>query len=952
MLSAADIRQKYIDFFVMRGHSLVPSSPLVPPDDPTLLFTTAGMVQFKALYSGSTPLPYTCAVSVQKCLRAGGKGSDLENVGKTLRHHTFFEMLGNFSFGDYFKAEAIRWAWEFCTDPQWLGLPAERIFPTVYGKQRKDGTEDRDEPALTAWYGQTGIVIDIRLVNNVTLLDEKENFWGPAGETGACGMCSEIKFFTGTEEQLEFYHNLSYSKEPADHERLQRDIVDEGDLFLEIWNLVFPEFDRQLDGSRLRLKNRGIDTGAGLERITTAVQFCQSDGKVNSPYETDLLQPIVEKVSQCAGGLPYPFLSGGEWAEQELRNRGLDPAAVRLAMNACADHARALTFTLSEGIVPSNEGRGYVLRRILRRAARFGLKIGIAEPFLWRLVEPVVELMGAVYPEITQHVEMVQKTIRAEEERFTRALTQGGEILDQILAEIRPGEPLSGEQAYRLHDTFGYPLDLTIEATEEQGKTVDTAGFERCLAEGRSKARASWKGTAGAARWDELLKGLDDRGKTEFVGYDALECPAKVLAIIQGDRLVDRLEAGHGGVVVLDRTPCYAEAGGQIGDRGLLTEEAALGYTLTRQEKCLARLFAIEDTQKTNNGSYLHFGEAAEQLRVGQELVVRVDAERRASTRRNHSVTHLMQAALKELIGRHVTQQGSFVGPEGLRFDFTNPEPVGEALLGRIERRVNDHIRANLPVRTEVMDLEQARATGAIAPFGEKYGARVRVVSMGDVSQEFCGGTHVTASGDIGLFVITGESSVAAGIRRIEARAGTGALDTVNHERAIVQGLARSLSVSPEALEERVHALQEELKQLRRQAETARAEQARRQMAKAAEEFQEVAGLKLTHQRIDGANHQALAEAWDALRQQSPDRTVGLFYSVQGEKVNLVVGATSDVAPSRLLAGDVLKETAAIVGGKGGGKPTLARGGGTKPDKLNEALQAFPAIVENCAKKT
>ena len=932
MLTAAEIRRKYIEFFVQNGHSHVPSAPLVPPDDPTLLFTTAGMVQFKALYSGSVPLPYSRATTVQKCLRAGGKGSDLENVGKTLRHHTFFEMLGNFSFGDYFKRDAIVWAWEFCTDPKWLGLPGDRIFPTVFGKPDGKGGWIIDTEAEEIWKTETGCV------NAIVKLNEKENFWGPAGETGACGPCSEIKFFMGTPERLEEYRKLAASSEPADIAKMAHDIVEDGDLFLEIWNLVFPQYDQQLDGSRPALKNRGIDTGAGLERVTTSVQFWQSGGKVGSPYETDLLRPVIDAVSALTG-LPYPTLHGGEAACEALAAKGLDPANVRLAMNACADHARTLTFTLAEGIVPSNEGRGYVLRRILRRAARFGKKIGLSDPFLWKLIGPVVTVMGGVYPEITKHTAVIEKTIRAEEERFTRTLNLGSEILDTMLAGKTAGEALSGEEAYRLYDTYGFPLDLTVEAAEEKGIGVDLEGFNKALAEGKARARASWKGGGGAGKWGELLRDLKEGAtKTEFTGYGALAGEARVVALIHENERVEALEDGQAGVVVLDRTPFYAESGGQVGDHGLLTSAEETD------------LFAVEDTQKTEDGLVLHFGEAREELKVGQSVAARVGEERRLDTMRNHSVTHLMQTALKRAIGQHVTQQGSAVGPEGMRFDFTNPEAVPAETLRAIEEAVNEMIRADLPVTTAVLSIEEARQTGAIAPFGEKYGQMVRVVSMGEVSREFCGGTHVGRTGQIGLFVITGESSVASGIRRIEAMTGGAAVAYVNHQRDVIARLARRLSATPDALEERTATLQEEIKALRRQIEEIKAEQARAQMSKAAETATEIGGVKLIVEQVAGADLNALIQAWDATREQAKEKTLGVFASVVDGKVNLIVGATADIAPSRIDAGAVLRETAALIGGKGGGKPVLARGGGSDPAKLPEALAAVPAIVEKLLK--
>ena len=962
MLTAADIRRMYIEFFVAREHRHVPSAPLVPPDDPTLMFTSAGMVQFKALYSGQGALPYRRATTAQKCLRAGGKGSDLENVGKTLRHHTFFEMLGNFSFGDYFKREAIGWAWEFCTDPKWLGLPAERIWPTVFGKKSETGEWLVDEEALGFW-GETGNV------NLVTRLDEKENFWGPAGETGACGPCSEIKFFMGSEAELAQYRALGAKAAAGDEAAratIANDIVEKGDLFLEIWNLVFPQYDQQMDGSRLPLRNRGIDTGLGLERTTTACQFLASGGKINTPYESDLLAPLVGVVSAIAK-VPYITVAGGRidydydydarrTTHEESGGNGLSEGEIRLAMNAIADHGRALTFTLAEGIVPSNEGRGYVMRRILRRAARFGKKLGISEPFIWRLVEPVIELMGEAYPELRNHPAVIVKTIRSEEERFNRTLNQGSEILEQMLAGLGEGSVLDGAEAYKLYETYGYPLDLTIESAEERGITVDMEGFNAAQAEAKGLARASWKGGAGAARWSELLAPLGTG--TEFAGYDRTGDEARVAAIIAGDRLVERLEEGQAGAIVLDRTPFYGEGGGQIGDTGelrlmidpevhpdpnMMTEAA--GSKLIGE-----RAFRVEDTQKTANGFYLHLGEAEQAVEVGQHLYAAVDETRRRDIMSNHSATHLLQAALKQVIGSHVTQQGSFVGPDGLRFDFTNPEAVTPERLRRMEAIVNELVRRDLPVTTAEMDLEEARRTGAIAPFGEKYGARVRVITVGEeeerCSREFCGGTHVSSTGEVGLFLIVGESSVASGVRRIEALTGRGALARMAREREVVFNLARRLSAPAEQLEERVEALQEEIRALRRRVEEAKAEAARAQVSGSAAAAVEVGGIRLYSQRIDGADQNVLSQAWDALRQRSPERTVGVFCSVAEGRVSMVAGATADIAPARVSAADLLREALARLGGKGGGKPVLARGGGSDAGKVDEVLAGLPSLLE------
>jgi alanyl-tRNA synthetase len=942
MLTAAQIRRKYLDFFVQHGHAEVAGASLIPANDPTLLFTSAGMVQFKALYSGAAALPYSRATTCQKCLRAGGKGSDLENVGKTLRHFTFFEMLGNFSFGDYFKRDAIAWAWELCTGKDWLALPAERLWPTIFGKPGADGKWTIDEEARDIWLAQPG------LVNPLTPLDEKENFWGPAGETGACGPCSEIKFFMGSAEDLAAYQKLARSEDPAGRAQVADDIVEKGDLFLEIWNLVFPQFDQQPDGSRPPLKNRGIDTGLGLERTTTAVQFMASGGKINTPYESDLLRPLVDAVAGVAG-LPYPALSGGAAVEAALRERGLDPAAVRLAINACTDHARTVTFALAEGIVPSNEGRGYVIRRILRRAARFGKKLGIVEPFLWRLVDPIVKIMGPAYPEIAANPDYIKKVIRSEEERFTRTLNQGSEVLDGLLSALAPGQALgkvlSGEDAYRLYDTFGFPVDLTQEAAEERGVAVDMDGFNAAMAEAKKRARASWKGGAGTGVWVDLMKGLTEDQKTKFTGYGELATEATILALVHDGKRVDRLAEGQAGVVVLDATPFYAESGGQIGDRGELMDVGA------EAGEDGAALFNVEDAQKTAAGYVLHYGEAAATLEIGQKILARVDAERRAATVRNHSSVHLLQGALKRLVGQHVTQQGSWVGPDGMRFDFTNPEPVGEDRLREVERLVNEQIVANLPVVTREMSLKDARASGAVAPFEEKYGSTVRVVSMGEAdalfSMEFCGGTHAVRTGDLGQFVIVAESSVASGIRRIEGRAGLPAYEARRREHDVLARVARRVSVTPDGLEERLTAMQDEIKALRRQADEARADAARRQVAEAAKSGVQIAGVRFVHQAIDGAGHDALAGAWDSLKDQLGGAgAVGLFYSVEDGKVNMIVGVTDDLAGKKIKAGDVLKAAAEAVGGKGGGRPNLARGGGSRPENIDQAVAAVVAFLE------
>lgn len=919
MITAAEIRQKYVDFFLSKGHRHVSSAPLVPPDDPTLLFTTAGMVQFKANYSGAVPLSYTRAVTVQKCLRAGGKGSDLENVGRTLRHHTFFEMLGNFSFGDYFKKEVIEWAWEFCTGKEWLNLPPERIWPTVFGKPdpTKPGEWIVDVDAENYWRTKTGVI------NPITRLPEAENFWGPAGSTGACGACSEIKFFMGSEEQLREYQKIAQSGEEG-MKKIAHDIVEEGDLFLEIWNLVFPEYDQQPDGSRPTLKNRGIDTGAGLERVTTACQMIASGGKVWSPYETDLLAPIIAKVSEISG-LPYPKKVGSEEAEGVLRVAGHNPEAVRLAMNACADHARALTFALSEGIVPSNEGRGYVIRRILRRAARFGKKIGIMEPFLFKMVEPVVEAMSGAYPELNSHPAQVAKTIRSEEERFNRTLHLGSEMLDGILSGRAKGQQVTGDEAFRLYDTYGFPLDLTIEIAEERGVGVDIDGFDKMSAESRKKAKATWKGGAGIDL-SAFVKDLKSEGRSsEFAGYTEFTTTGEIIAVIRDGKRVQTLEEGQTGILVLSRTPFYGEGGGQIGDRGVIRTTDQI------------ELFQVEDTQKTDEGFVFHFGHAMSPVTVGWPIEAVVDEARRRATMRNHTATHLLQGALKRIIGGHVTQSGSFVGPENLRFDFTNPEALDEAKLRQIEFIVNQQVQRNIPVTTQVMDLETARSTGAIAPFGEKYGARVRVVKMGDFSTEFCGGTHLSATGEVGPFIITSESSVAAGIRRIEARTGDGATTTIAHDRTILGKLARTLAVSSDEVEDRVATLQSEVKTLKREIERIQAEKA----AGAASELEiiKLGEISVCAGWLNGLSVDQLRSTFDSLKSKHQNQKfVALLGSSADGKAMLIAGASPDLEGSPFEAGKLIKVLAPKFEGKGGGKVTFAQAGCKNEAALKSAF--------------
>ncbi|MBN1866270.1 alanine--tRNA ligase [Candidatus Sumerlaeota bacterium] len=906
MTTSRELRQMFLDYFVERDHTLVASSPIVPPDDPTMLFTSAGMVQFKPLWGGTVePLPYRRATSCQKCMRAGGKGSDLENVGKTLRHHTFFEMLGNFSFGDYFKVEALEWGWDFVWNK--MKLPKERLWGTVF--------ED-DPEAAEILEKEIGLPRD-----RIVPLDAKENFWGPAGDTGACGPCSEIIFFTGTEEQLK----EATSQAPA---TIARRIVEEGDLFFEIWNMVFPQFDQQLDGSRPPLKYRGIDTGAGLERMTTAMQFIESEGKVRSPYETDLLLPITRATAEIVGK-PYDTRAGaGDPEKQDYR----------FWINAITDHARALTFALSEGIVPSNEGRGYVLRRILRRALRFAYLMEKEEPFLYRLVGPVVDAMGDVYPEVRSQPEHVAHVIKLEEERFLRTVAQGTRILDEKIAQAKNDDRsiLSGDDAFLLHATYGFPLDMTAEIAEDAGLALDREGYERAMKQHQEEARKSWKGAALGEEAELLDDVYESQGETEFVGYDEMECESRVVAIVCAGRRIDQATAGDEATVVLEITPFYAESGGQVGDRGVLESADAK--------------FEVADTQKTPSGIVLHKGKVASgSIRVGDALTARVDRERRMATMRNHTVTHLLQAALKRVVGKHITQSGSWVGPESMRFDFSHTQAVSAAELREVERIVNAHILGDCPVSKEEMPIEAARQRGAIAPFGEKYGHVVRVVTVGDlaspVSMEFCGGTHLDRVGVIGSFRILSESSVAAGIRRIEGATGMGAYERWASTRDTAAEVCRALAIKEEQLAERIGAMQDEAKKLGREIKrlkTARPASSVDDLAKGAVDAD---GLKIVAAKIDDADPDQLRALADQIRDKLADGCVCVLGSTDGKKVSLLCAVTKN-ATSRIKAGDVIKQIAPIVGGGGGGRPDLAQAGGKNPEKLDEAIAKAPEIVQ------
>lgn len=913
MTTANELRQMYLDYFIQRNHTLVASSPIVPPDDPTMLFTSAGMVQFKPLWAGQVePLPYTRATTCQKCLRAGGKGSDLENVGKTLRHHTFFEMLGNFSFGDYFKREALEWGWDFVLNV--MKLPKDRLWATTF-------EEDPEAPEILE--KELGFPC-----SRIIPLNAKENFWGPAGDAGACGPCSEIVFFMGSEEDLAIAKSHSPSV-------IAQRIVEEGDLFLEIWNMVFPQFNQQPDGSRPPLKYRGIDTGAGLERMTTALQFSETRGQIRTPYETDLLAPIVAATAEVMN-IQYKRVS--ESANPE-------DAAKRFAVNAVSDHVRALTFALSEGIVPSNEGRGYVLRRILRRALRFSVLAGMEEPFMHRIVESVVDAMSGAYPELKNRPKYVAEVIRTEEERFLRTAAQGSRLLDDIIARAKSqgARRISGEEVFLLHATYGFPMDMTAEIAEDAGLGIDREGFAQAMKKHQEDAKKSWKGAALGEEADLLGDIFEEFGETDFVGYNALQADASVYAIIKQAARTGEIQEGDEATIVLKETPFYAESGGQVGDQGVLETPSAR--------------FAVADTQKTPSGIFLHRGKLQSgSLHTGDLVTARVDAPRRLAIMRNHTVTHLLQAALKQVVGEHITQAGSFVAPEGMRFDFSHTRAVSQEELRKVERFVNEAILEDYVVRVEVLPIDEARRRGAIAPFGEKYGHVVRVVQVGRddpdaprLSTEFCGGTHMNRTAPIGSFRITAESSVAAGIRRIEGVTGLGAYESWACTRDTMADLSRALSTKESDLPERVAAMQEEIKRLGR--ELKRAKQAKPSLSvdELIAAAQEVNGIKVIAARLEGAEPETLRAVADQIRDKAP-RIVCVLGSAVDDKVSLLC-SVSKSETGRIQAGTVIKQIAAMVGGSGGGRPDLAQAGGKQPEKLDEALAAAPAVIKALLKK-
>ena len=868
--STAEIRQAFLDFFHSKGHQVVASSSLVPHNDPTLLFTNAGMNQFKDVFLGLDKRHYSRATTAQRCVRAGGKHNDLENVGYTARHHTFFEMLGNFSFGDYFKQDAIKYAWELLTGENWFALPKDKLWVTVY---------ESDDEAFDIWANEVGVPREriIRIGDNKGAAFASDNFW-QMGDTGPCGPCTEIFFDHG---------DHIWGGPPGSPE-------EDGDRYIEIWNIVFMQFNRQADGTMEPLPKPSVDTGMGLERIAAVLQH------VNSNYDIDLFRTLIENVAKVTGAT-------------DLTNKSL---------RVIADHIRSCAFLIADGVIPSNENRGYVLRRIIRRAVRHGNMLGAKETFFWKLVAPLIEVMGAAGEELKQQQAQVEHVLKTEEEQFARTLERGLALLDEELSKLK-GDTLDGETAFRLYDTYGFPVDLTADVCRERNIKVDEAGFEAAMEEQRRRARES---SGFGADYNAMIR-VD--GASEFKGYDHLELNAKVTALFIDGKAVDSVTAGQEAVVILDQTPFYAESGGQVGDKG---ELKGAGFS-----------FAVNDTQKYGQ-AIGHIGKLTHgALKVGDALEADVDRARRQRIRLNHSATHLMHAALRQVLGTHVAQKGSLVNDKALRFDFSHFEAMKPEEIRAVEDLVNAQIRRNLPVETNIMDIDAARESGAMALFGEKYDDRVRVLSMGDFSTELCGGTHASRTGDIGLFRITSESGTAAGVRRIEAVTGEGAIaylhaqsDLLGDIAQLLKGDSHNLGDKVRAALERTRLLEKELQQLKEQA-------AAQESANLSSKAEEINGVKLLVSELAGVEPKMLRTMVDDLKNQLGS-TVVVLATVADGKVSLIAGVSKDVT-DRVKAGELVGMVAQQVGGKGGGRPDMAQAGGTDASALPAALASVKGWV-------
>lgn len=853
-MGSAEVRARFLDFFREQGHAVTASSSLVPGNDPTLLFTNAGMVQFKDCFLGKDVRSYTRAATSQRCVRAGGKHNDLENVGYTARHHTFFEMLGNFSFGDYFKRDAIHFAWNFLTGT--LGLPKSRLWVTVY---------ETDDEAFDLWSKEVGVD-----PARITRMGAKSNFWS-MGDTGPCGPCTEIFWDHG--EHI-------FGGPPGTPD-------EDGDRFVEVWNLVFMQFDRSADGVLTPLPKPAVDTGMGLERISAVMQG------VNSNYDIDLFQSLLQAAQRVTGSTD----------------------AASPSLRVIADHIRACSFLITDGVLPSNEGRGYVLRRIIRRAIRHGYKLGQSKPFFADLVTDLDAVMGEAYPELRAARDHVARVLRQEEERFAETLVNGMALLEGVIASME-GITIPGETVFKLYDTYGFPMDLTADVARERGLAIDEAGFAAAMEAQRDRARAASKFGV------DLRDAVKLEGRVDFCGYEHTAATGTVVALIRDGAQVQRLEAGESGQVVLDQTPFYAESGGQMGDTGLLLAGAAE--------------FTVSDTVKVGK-QHAHVGHlAGGALEVGARVEAAVNVERRDATRRNHSATHLLHAALREVLGAHVQQKGSLVSADRLRFDFSHFQGVSPAELARIEQWVNLEVRTNGAAQTRVMAYEDAITAGAIGLFGEKYESEVRVLSIGERSTELCGGTHVSRTGDIGLFKLLAESGVASGVRRIEAVTGQGALDAVAADEQRLKTVAQLVRGTREDVAEKVEALLERSRRLEKEVEQLKSKLASGQGGDLSAQAVEVAGIKLLAARIDGADAKSLRGVVDGLKAKLGSSVVVLA-AVEDGKVALVAGVSADLV-GRVKAGELVGHVAAQVGGKGGGRPDFAQAGGTDPDKLAGAL--------------
>ena len=852
-MNSAQIRDAFLNYFAERGHEKVPSASMIPGNDPTLLFTNAGMVPFKDVFLGTDKRRYDKATSAQRCLRAGGKHNDLENVGYTARHHTFFEMMGNFSFGDYFKKQAIQYAWDFLTKE--LKLPAEKLWVTVF-------TED--DEAYDIWAKDIGVPED-----RISRIGEKDNFWS-MGDTGPCGPCSEVFYDHGEEV---------WGGPPGTPE-------EDGDRYIEIWNLVFMQYNRQADGTLEPLPDPSIDTGMGLERISAIMQ------NVHSNYEIDLFQALIKAAAEIIG-------------TDDLDNKSL---------RVIADHIRSCSFLITDGVMPSNEGRGYVLRRIIRRAVRHGNLLGAKDTFFFRLVDELARQMGEAYPELEQKKQIIKDALEREEQQFARTLERGLAILSDEIAELK-GKVIPGDVVFKLYDTYGFPVDLTADIAREQELTIDEQGFEQAMSEQRQRAQQA---SQFGMDYNQQLK---SDNKTAFTGYDDVAGQAKVLELFKDGKPVEQLQAGEDGIVVLSETPFYAESGGQIGDKGVLVANGLA--------------FEVTDTQYIGK-AIAHHGVAKAAVKLNDSVKAEIDSERRENIKRNHSATHLLHAALRNLLGEHVTQKGSLVEADKMRFDFSHFEPVTTEQLAQLEREVNAQVRANLLLKTQLMGIDEAKEAGAMALFGEKYDEQVRVVRMGDFSMELCGGTHVKATGDIGLFRITSEGGIASGVRRIEVVTGEAAVRYTQQQQSVLQQIAGELKTEPSSVADKVQQLQHKFRELERKNEQLQQKLAQQAGGGLIAQAIDINGVKAIIAELDQADPKSLRGLVDDLKNQMGSGIV-LLGTANGDKVSLIAGVTTDLT-SKVKAGDIVNQAANVVGGKGGGRPDMAQAGGSLPEQLNEAL--------------